>query len=159
MKVKGYHICHSGSQAKTIHCHIFSVMHIYEPVPDFYSLLEKSWLWLSREKQWEVSLHKVGLGDNNRTVFLSPADLRGQATFGMENTEAEAESDNTVELEIMEASHVVSEVLAQADDVDLLHVNCEGCEYEMFENIIKSGLTDRIKLVTRGTNICRTPCQ
>ena len=120
-------------------------MHIYEPVPDFYSLLEKSWLWLSREKQWEVSLHKVGLGDNNRTVFLSPADLRGQATFGMENTEAEAESDNTVELEIKEASQVLSEVLAQAEDVDLLHVNCEGCEYEMFENIIKSGLTDRIK--------------
>ena len=120
-------------------------MHIYEPVPDFYSLLEKSWLWLSREKQWAVSLHKVGLGDNNRTVLLSPADLRGQATFGMENTEAEAESDKTVELEIMEASQVLSEVLAQAEDVDLLHVNCEGCEYEMFENIIKSGLTDRIK--------------
>ena len=25
------------------------------------------------------------------------------------------------------------------DEVDLLHVNCEGCEWEMLENIIQAG--------------------
>ena len=24
--------------------------------------------------------------------------------------------------------------------IDLLHVNCEGCEWEMFENLIETGL-------------------
>ena len=118
-------------------------MDIYEPVPDFYSLLDKSWRSLSREKQWEVRVHKVGLGDSNRTVLLSPADLKGQETFGMENTEAGHE--DPVELEITEASQVIRNVMTGAEDLDLLHVNCEGCEYEMFENIIQSGLTHRIK--------------
>ena len=85
------------------------------------------------------------MGDSNRTVLLSPTDLKGQETFGMENTEAEAEAEEKVELEIVEASQVLSNVMTEAGDLDLLHVNCEGCEYEMFENIIKSGLTHRIK--------------
>ena len=123
---------------------VSSVMHIYEPVPDFYSVLDKSWRSLSTEKQWAVRVHKVGLGDTNRTVYLSSADLKGQETFGMENTQA-GDDTQTVELEIMEASHVLRKVMAGAEDLDLLHVNCEGCEYEMFDNIIQSGLTQRIK--------------
>ena len=79
-----------------------------------------------------------------RIVKLAAADKAGQETFGMENTEAEDDT-TVVELEIMEASQVLSNVMTEAEDLDLLHVNCEGCEYEMFENIIKSGLAHRIK--------------
>ena len=45
---------------------LFSVMHIYEPVPDFYTELEASWELLATEHQWEVKVHMVGLGDSNR---------------------------------------------------------------------------------------------
>ena len=29
--------------------------------------------------------------------------------------------------------------------VDLLHVNCEGCEWEMFENLIETGVMQTIR--------------
>ena len=123
---------------------ICSVLHIYEPVPEFYRALEQTWSDHVREHQWEVSLHQAGLGQTNRTVFLSEDDLKGQETFGMEDTEA---GDRKVQLDIKEASSVLDSVRG-SQEVDLLHVNCEGCEYEMFENIIQAGLTEKIKYVS-----------
>jgi hypothetical protein len=29
--------------------------------------------------------------------------------------------------------------------IDLLHVNCEGCEWEMFENLIEAGVMKTIR--------------
>ena len=43
-----------------------------------------------------------------------------------------------IPLEIREAASVLREVRAQAS-IALLHVNCEGCEWEMLENIIQAG--------------------
>ena len=41
-----------------------------------------------------------------------------------------------IALQIREAGSVVRGVRQQAA-VDLLHVNCEGCEWEMLENLLK----------------------
>ena len=90
-----------------------------------------------------MTLHNYGLGDTTRTILLSEADLKGQGTFGMKDNEAD--EGKKIPLEIIEASTVFSNVTGGTGDLDLLHVNCEGCEYEMFENIIQSGLTHRIK--------------
>ena len=89
-----------------------------------------------------------------RTVFLSQTDLKGQETFGMEDSleASQAEDDKMVKLEIIDASLVLTDVMAGAEDLDLLHVNCEGCEYEMLENIIKSGLHWKIKIIQFGTH-------
>ena len=76
----------------------------------------------------------------------------------------ETEGDEFEELQIKDASKVVSNVLRdlnEKDEVDLLHVNCEvrffgniqpfldylfqGCEWEMFENLIGSGIHTKIR--------------
>ena len=119
-----------------------STMHIYEPVPDFYKNLEKIWSDHRASNQWAVNVHNFGLGDGNRTVLLSQADLQGQGTFGMKNTEHEGQK---IPLDIIEASVVVRNVTAGAEGLDLLHVNCEGCEYEMLENIIRENLHTKIR--------------
>ena len=118
-------------------------MHIYEPVPDFYKNLEKVWSDHRATNQWRVTVHNSGLGDSNRTVLLSPTDLQGQGTFGMKDTEEE--DKQKIPLDIIEASVVVRNVTAGAEDLDLLHVNCEGCEYEMLENIIRQNLHTKIR--------------
>ena len=68
--------------------HHFSKLHIYEPVPEFFAALEKVWSGHVRTHQWDVRLHNYGMGDSNRTILLSPADIRGQGTFGMKDSEA-----------------------------------------------------------------------
>ena len=118
-------------------------MHIYEPVEEFYEKLRNVWRNHSETNQWKVSVHNYGLGDSTRTILLSQADLKGQGTFGMKDTEAEDEKK--VKLEIVEATTAINNVTAESEDLDLLHVNCEGCEYEMLENIIQSDTQRKIK--------------
>ena len=64
----------------------------------------------------------------------------------------EAEEGKKIPLEIIEASTVFNNVTEGTGDLDLLHINCEGCEYEMLENIIKAGLHRRIKIIQFGTH-------
>ena len=97
-----------------------------------------------------MSVHKYGLGDSTKTIFLSEADIKGQGTFAMKDTMAEAAM--MYKLNIIEAAAAFNNVTRGSADLDLLHVNCEGCEYEMLENIIKSGLHWRIKIIQFGTH-------
>ena len=64
------------------------------------------------------------------------------------------ENEVHVELDIREAARVIKEISkANGGFVDLLHVNCEGCEWEMLENLLTE--TDLIRKVqqTIGVNI------
>ena len=69
-------------------------------------------------------------------MLLSPEEITGQSTFGMASN-----GGGKIPLEIREAASVLREVRGQASmpSIALLHVNCEGCEWEMLENIIQAG--------------------
>ena len=125
-------------------------MHIYEPVPVFYENLEKVWLNHVKNNQWDVTVHKYGLGDSTKTILLTEADIKGQGTFAMKDKKAEA--GKKIRLEIIDATAAIKNVTGGSGDLDLLHVNCEGCEYEMLENIIKSGLHWKIKIIQFGSH-------
>ena len=90
-----------------------------------------------------MTVHKYGLGDTTRTILLSEADLKGQGTFGMKDNEAD--EGKKIPLEIIDATTAFNNVTGGSGDLDLLHVNCEGCEYEMLENIIKANLHTQIR--------------
>ena len=51
-------------------------MHILEPVPEFFTLLQSNMAAFP----W-VSLHQIGLGAVSRNVTLSVSELNGQSTF------------------------------------------------------------------------------
>ena len=79
-----------------------------------------------------------------RMVKLSRSELAGQGTFGM--VEKMKENEVHVELDIREAARVIKEISkTNGGFVDLLHVNCEGCEWEMMDNILKNNLLPRIR--------------
>ena len=118
-------------------------MHIYEPVPNFYENLERVWNLHVQTNQWDVTVHRFGLGDTTRTILLSETDIKGQGTFGMKDNEAE--EGKKIPLDIIDATNAFNNVTGGAGELDLLHVNCEGCEYEMLENIIKANIHWKIK--------------
>ena len=45
---------------------MFSEIHIYEPVPDFYKQLEPRWDGYIKEYGWNAVVHKYGLGASDR---------------------------------------------------------------------------------------------
>ena len=116
----------------------------------FYENLDKVWKNHVKTNQWDVTVHKFGLGDSTRRIFLSESDIKGQGTFAMKDKEAE--EGKKIPLEIIEATTAFTNVTGGSEDLDLLHVNCEGCEYEMLENLIKSGLHWKIKIIQFGTH-------
>jgi len=129
-----------GADGKTLLDMFNCTIHMYEPVPVFFAELSTLWDKYKEELGYDATLYNYGLGKNNRTVNLAAEDLDGQGTFGMEgNTEKEE-----IPLEIREGSSALRDV---GDTIDLLHVNCEGCEWEMFDNLIETGLLSTIRLI------------
>jgi len=124
-------------------------MHIFEPVPDYNKVLEEIWNTLNEENDWSATIHKYGLGNNDRTVKLSRSELLGEGTFGM--TDKKNEDEPFVNLKIREASKIIREI-SNNGFVDLLHVNCEGCEWEMMENIIENNIISDIGSIQLGTH-------
>ena len=90
-----------------------------------------------------MTVHKYGLGDTTRTILLSQSDIKGTGTFAMKNKEGE--TGRKIRLEIIEASAAFNNVTGGTGDLELLHVNCEGCEYEMLENVIRANLHTQIR--------------
>lgn len=142
-------------------CHL----HMFEPVPEFYEYLMEAWNKLMVENDWSVFGHLYGLGDRDRlddrislylwehfvsrTAQLSESDIKGQGTFVMSNSG----QDDSIEMEIREAGPVIRKIASNFNDtVDLLHVNCEGCEWEMFENIIEHNLQTNIRIIQFGAH-------
>ena len=82
-------------------------------------------------------------GDWVSPLGLSPGDLKGQGTFSMKDTEQDR--GTMIFLDIMEASEVVLNVAAGGVGLDIFHVNGEGCEYEMLENVIRVNLNTKIR--------------
>ena len=121
---------------------------------------------------FDAYTHFIGLGDkarfyiyyykneeihtyvHYRTVKLAKADVMGEGTFGMSET-ASDDDDEIVELQIRDASKILKRIIEDhkgSGEIDLFHVNCEGCEWEMLENIIKNGLHKKMKKIQFGTH-------
>ena len=85
---------------------------------------------------------------------LAAADKAGQETFGMENSLNLTQ--NFEELQIRRASEEIEYVSKFFNGtVDLLHANCEGCEWEMLEDIISSGQHTNIRTIQFGSHYFR----
>ena len=111
------------------------LFHIFEPVPSFFAELEKTWSTISTP----VSLHNHGLGRTTRDVILSDAALAGQSTYVMDGT---SNAQNGTIMHIVDVADVVAQTLASASraEIDILHLNCEGCEWELLLRLAEQKL-------------------
>jgi len=138
-----------GGDGKQIMDMFNCTIHMFEPVPSFFEELTGHWKGYKAELGFDATLYKFGLGSNDRTIHLAPEDLGidgGLGTFGMVDSEGNAK----IPLKIREGATVIRDIMTDPDTqeittVDLLHVNCEGCEWEMFENLIETGVMQTIR--------------
>ena len=48
---------------------LFSIIHIFEPVPTFNKVLTKKWEDHKVKNDWDVTIHKFGLGSKDRYII------------------------------------------------------------------------------------------
>lgn len=119
---------------------------VLEPVPSFFSGLEKT----TRDKyaaKYDITLHNVGFGKENGNIRFPKSALEGQSTHL--STSSSSSTTTTSSSSSSSSSSEDSEILILArpdtflhdleltsNHYPLLHANCEGCEYDMFEALI-----------------------
>ena len=122
-------------------------LYVYEPVPSFVQTLRQ-------QSEFHSSIIKsIGLGSSNRIVYLPMSEMLGQSTFVMASSE-ENTSHFSVEIHIRSAAEEILELLHQYQihSIDLVHMNCEGCEWEFMESITQANLWRNISLFQLSTH-------
>jgi FkbM family methyltransferase len=107
-----------------------ALIHIFEPVPVFFAQLRNKWAGTPN-----VTLHMEGLGGSDSRLKLPVKSIAGESTFIMDVSADNATA--TYDLIVRDAAAALERLLKAHGRtmVDVLHVNCEGCEYEMFLNL------------------------
>ncbi len=98
--------------------------HIFEPVPPFFENLKK--VYQNPVFDNRVFLHNVGLGKDNTIVKLPKSEIKGQSTFL--DGKQRVGNRNFYDIEIRRMDTILSEL--ELNEVSLLHMNCEGCEWD-----------------------------
>jgi FkbM family methyltransferase len=111
---------------------------IFEPIPSLCKRLSDRFM-----RNPKVEIYCYGIGDRNKTVFIELSGGHGEGSSLFKNYTATSSATPVV---IVTVGHAIKYILAktQRKMIDLLSINCEGCEYEIIFSLIDSGT---IKLV------------
>lgn len=112
-------------------------IHVFEPVPQFVSKLRRRWENVPRS-----TVHAYGLGASTRTV--EGVAVKGASTFAMNN------SVKGVAVRIRSVTEAWLDF--GSPTIDLLHANCEGCEWELWEALLEGGIVPKIHTIQVGTH-------
>eukprot|EP00435_Cladocopium_sp_Y103_P039479 s2306_g10.t1 len=132
----------SGEDGLEFHRRFALQMHLFEPSPTYFESLSSSLRGVPG-----FTLHNYGLGAKTQRSWLR---LKGTASRVVETSEEDTEA-----VLIRSAAEAIPEVLAQSrrDVVELLHVNCEGCEYDVVQGLRDTGHLARISQVQLATHL------
>jgi FkbM family methyltransferase len=125
-------------------------IHVYEPVPPYVEELRRNW----REALGgQVHIHDVGFGDRDKTIRLPHEELEGQSTFIMDSLKKkEDEEGSALLLRVVDARDELRDYLGTDSNgrgrgrqrIDLLHMNCEGCEWEALMRLVDTDMLQYI---------------
>ncbi|KAI8462315.1 MAG: hypothetical protein J3K34DRAFT_449092 [Monoraphidium minutum] len=117
-------------------------MHILEPVPSFYRELVSR---LSGKQR--IYLHNFGLANSTKSVQVSKQAIVGQGTIVMNAPITSAHINETETLNLLSPGEFLRHAGIFKERYGMLHVNCEGCEYEMFEALANAGLLNTFPII------------
>lgn len=120
---------------KYIKCKIF----LFEPIEEFYKIIEKKFNNFNN-----INYLQVGIGVENKTVFISNNEIKQDATkilFKDENIDIA--NSNSIQLITLE--NIINKY--NLNYIDLLQINIEGAEYDILENWLETGIINKIKIL------------
>lgn len=109
--------------------------HVLEPIKKFYDSLKKRF-----EKDSNIKIYDYGIGSKDEIFYV---DDTNDATSVFKKSK----SNKKEPLKIVAAKKFLKEIGVPNSDVDLLTMNCEGCEYDLLDYLISSGDIQYVKNV------------
>ena len=120
--------------------------HAYEPVEEFAVQLQNKWKSESR-----VTAHAYGVGESAQEFSLPKAALKGQSTFIAESGGANVNTpDTTTTARIVPFQQALDDAGGQYPT--LLHMNCEGCEWDFLPQAHAAGFLQQVPVIQIGTH-------
>ncbi|XP_041364290.1 uncharacterized protein LOC121379705 [Gigantopelta aegis] len=112
---------------------------VLEPVPEYFNVLKKKF-----SSNPKVTIYNFGLGKENRNLTFDR--IAGDATsLFMNNPNSQTKDAKKETVIIRDAKEFFNSLGVQQKPLDLLTINCEGCEYELLELIIAEELAQYFK--------------
>jgi len=110
--------------------------YVYEPIPSYVKNLEKVF-----KNNENVHVKGVGWGYKDEEVYISSKSLQGGATFIMDSKGGKG----NILIKMKTPSSILEEI--PFDDIDLLHLNCEGGEWEALLFMGENDLFKKFKTI------------
>lgn len=126
----------------------FDKLYCFEPVPEKCVLLRK----VADDR---VEVFEYGLWNKTRVRKLYNPSRRGASLFKDKNPNLK---DDSLDIKLVRASEWFNKNLNANDDV-YLKLNCEGAEWTILDNLIKSGEYKKIKVLMVDFDIRKIPSQ
>ncbi|MES2626690.1 MAG: hypothetical protein V4628_15495 [Pseudomonadota bacterium] len=123
----------------------FKKMLVFEPMKDFVKVLKPV---LEKRKE-QIVIHNFGIGSKN---FIAYVQNQGPSTTALNS--ACTESRTCHKIVVREINSVLQEnsfVTSSAVD-NMLYTNCEGCEIDLLEALLQSGLIKHFAYVHFATH-------
>ncbi|XP_060063894.1 uncharacterized protein LOC132544329 [Ylistrum balloti] len=96
-----------------------------------------------------IVTYNVGLGKKNEVFMLSIEGHDGDATSPFLAKTAEG----TCSLKVVNTTVFLTKLGVGCYDVDLLTLNCEGCEYDVLESLLATSLINNFKHIQFATHV------
>lgn len=121
-------------------------IYAYEPVLDTFEQAKLN-LELNKDISKVVHLNNFGLGKNDRDeVFLFDRNVKGN-TGVRGDMSTSFKSENVVEIKVAiknASEQIIKVIAANTEYKTIVKIDCEGGEYEIFENLSESGVIAQI---------------
>lgn len=114
---------------------------ILEPLPEYVGILRKKF-----ENNPQVSVYNLGLGAKNESVMVTVEGNNACATSKFSGKKG------SVPIYVINAVDFFASVGIGSFEVDLLTLNCEGCEYEALETLLVSNIIKSFRNIQWATH-------
>lgn len=121
----------------------------FEPSKVVYNKATNNILSNKKEVRDKITIFNVGLGGKDYKEKFTAFDGIDESR-GMKIMQDEIKIYNNakiVELEVRQASRVLSEIFSRHEEKCLLKIDCEGAEYEILEDLLNSGELKRVDVI------------
>ena len=129
---------------------------IIEPVLSFFRLLfwNRKIYEKDKEKIAKFDIINKGLGKSDKKLRLSDSMIQADGTsFVKQQMDQCNDSNGCIEINIYDTGKLLREMeLGNRNDINLLHLNCEGCEFEVMESLIEHKMLGNFPSIKMDTH-------